>query len=167
MTNQEVHEQVVLWLGSLLGITVIKDRQGGDRPAVPYAMVDLSNWGDLHQHVERINYRETTDENIEGKTIIMATPIIEIEWTFLLFVYGPQADEYIRQVQAAVHLFQTQEELVPKLVVTEVSRANSIPELIDERWEPRVQVNLTVRGKSDHEFLADIIEKHNLEVERT
>lgn len=165
MKNIDAHEELILWLGELLGLTVIKDRQGADRPAVPYAMVDLANWRDLSQHAAKIDYRESTDLNTEGKRIVMARPDIEIEWTFMLFVYGPNADEYVRRLQASYHFSQVQERLIPDIHIHEISAANSIPELIDEKWEPRVQVNLIVRGKASDEFVADVIEQTGTEVE--
>lgn len=152
MTNNEVHEQLIEWLGDLLGVTVIKDRQQADRPAAPYGMVDLANWRNLHEHVDDIRF--------SGEEVVTATPDLEIEWVFLFFVYGAQGENLVRRLQSAVHLSQLQEPLRPALTIHEVSAANSIPELVGELWEPRTQVNIVVRGKSSDGFIVDVIEEH-------
>lgn len=152
MTNNEVHEQLIEWLGDLLGVTVIKDRQQADRPAAPYGMVDLANWRNLHEHVDDIRF--------SGEEVVMATPDLEIEWVFLFFVYGAQGENLVRRLQSAVHLSQLQEPLRHALTIHEVSAANSIPELVGELWEPRTQVNIVVRGKSSDGFIVDVIEEH-------
>lgn len=160
MTNNEVHEQLIEWLGDLLGVTVIKDRQQADRPAVPYGMVDLANWRNLHERVDDVDFITTATPNSEGQLQIQAVPELEIEWVFLFFVYGAQGENLVRRLQSAVHLSQLQEPLRPALTIHEVSAANSIPELVGELWEPRTQVNIVVRGKSSDGFIVDVIEKH-------
>ena len=166
MTNNDVHEQLIEWLGSLLGIVVIKDRQQADRPALPYGMVDLANWRNLHDHVDDVGYLTTSTPNSEGKLEVKATPDLEIEWVFLFFVYGDQGENFVRRLQSAVHLTQLQEPLRPALTVHEVSGGNSIPELVGEKWEPRTQVNIVVRGKSSDGFVVDVIEEHGFNFTR-
>ena len=157
MTNNEVHEQLIEWLGGLLGIKVIKDRQRADRPAAPYGMVDLVNWRNLHEHVDDIGFTEAVD-------VVTATPELEIEWVFLFFIYGASGENLVRRLQSAVHLSQLQEPLRPVLTIHEVSAANSIPELVGEQWEPRTQVNIVVRGKSSDGFIVDVIEEPDFNI---
>jgi hypothetical protein len=153
LTNEEVHEELIVWLAGLLDLKVIKDRQGVERPALPYGMVDLANWRNLHEHVDDIRF--------SGTDVVTATPDLEIEWVFLFFVYGAQGENLVRRLQSAVHLAQLQEPLRPRLTIHEVSSANSIPELVGEKWEPRSQVNIVVRGKSSDGFIVDVIEEHD------
>lgn len=164
MTNNEVHEQLIEWLGDLLGIVVIKDRQQAARPALPYGMVDLANWNTIHDHVDDIRFETTTTPNSEGKLEVQATPDLELEWVFLFFVYGAQGENLVRRLQSAVHLTQLQEPLRPLLHIHEVSGGNSIPELVGENWEPRTQVNIVVRGKSSDGFIVDVIEEHGFNI---
>lgn len=157
MTNDEVHEQVILWLHGLLGIVVIKDRQQGDRPAKPYGMVDLANWGDLDENVTTLSYADGV--NLDNEPTVLVTPETPREWTFLFFTYGDQPDVHVNRLKAAVHLAQVQEPLlVLGLVIHEVGRANSVPELVGEVWEPRTQVNITVHGVSTESFETPVIE---------
>lgn len=152
MNNSEVHGRLVEWLGALLGVRVIKDRQQADRPAAPYGVVDLANWRNLHDREDATHYA-----NVSGDAV--ATPEIEIEWVFLFFLYGASGETLVRRLQSAVHLSQVQEPLRPDLVIHEVGAANSIPELVGEKWEPRTQVNIVVRGKSSDGFVIDVIEE--------
>lgn len=160
MTNEEVHDKLNIWLSGLLGFQIIKDRQGVKRPATPYGMTDLANWQELHQHVDDIDHVTSDVANSEGKLEVRAIPDIELEWTFLFFVYGKVGEAAVRKLQSAVHLSQLQEPLRPALTIHEVSAANSIPELVGELWEPRTQVNIVVRGKSSDGFIVDVIEEH-------
>jgi hypothetical protein len=164
LTNNDVHEKLIEWLSSLLGIVVIKDRQQAERPALSYGMVDLANWRNIHDHVDDVNYLTTDTPNSEGELEVQATPELEMEWVFLFFVYGDQGENLVRRLQSAVHLTQLQEPLRPALVIHEVSGANSIPELVGEQWEPRTQVNIVVRGKSSDGFIIDVIEEHGFNI---
>lgn len=156
MTNDQVHEELILWLHTLLGIVVIKDRQQADRPAKPYGMVDLANWGDLDENVTQLRY---TDTVVDDEPRVRVTPETPREWTFLFFTYGDQPDVHINRLKAAVHLARLQEPLLALgLVVHEVGRANSVPELVGENWEPRTQVNITVHGVSTESFETPVIE---------
>ena len=162
MTNDQVHEELILWLHNLLGIVVIKDRQQADRPAKPYAMVDLANWGDLHENITKERYEDALNEAEEP--IVRITPEIEREWAFLFFTYGDQPDVHVNRLKSAVHLPQVQEPLLALgLVVHEVGRANSVPELVGEVWEPRSQVNIVVRGISSETFDTHVIETHEFD----
>lgn len=164
MNNKEVHERLIMWLGGLLGVPVIKDRQQAARPAKPYAMVDLANWRELHEQVTTFEYLELESENSQGLLEVKATPINEIEWVFLFFAYGSTCEDMVRKVQAAVRLPQLQEPLMPQLVIHEVSGANSIPELVGEIWEPRAQVNIVVRGVTSDGFVIDTVERHGFNI---
>lgn len=162
MTNEEVHEELIVWLHSLLGIVVIKDRQQAERPALPYGMVDLASWGDLDEHETQLRYEDV--ETAEGP-VVRVTPEVPREWTFLFFTYGDAPDVYMNRLKSAVHLPQVQEALLAVgLVIHEVSTANSIPELVGERWEPRAQVNITVRGVSSESFDTSVIEQHEFQI---
>lgn len=162
MNNGDVHIKLNEWLDDLLGIRVIQDRQQADRPAKPYGMTDLANWRNIHDNVDDIGYADSDTLNSEGNPEVVATPELEIEWVFLFFIYGAQGENLVRRLQSAVHLIQLQEPLRPELIIHEVSGANSIPELVDENWEPRTQVNIVVRGKSSDGFVVDVIEEHDI-----
>ena len=45
-----------------------------------------------------------------------------------------------------------------------MSGGNSLPEFLGEKWEPRSQVNIVVRGKSSDGFIVDIVEDTTLTI---
>jgi hypothetical protein len=160
MTETEVHEAVIRWLNSILDLTVIKDRQGIDRPATPYVMVDLVNFTELTQRPSDFDSQELDSLNSEGLNEVKLIPVIELEFVFLVFCYGDNSMRTLRKVQTARHLAQMNEPLMPALVIHEVGTINSVPEFVDERWEPRAQCNVVVRGISSDGFVVDTIEEH-------
>lgn len=166
MTGNEVHEELVVWLAGITKIKVIKDRQSVDRPPMPYIVVDLANVRDLDQHVTDVTYKELETENTEGLKEIEATPLVEVEWTFLVQAYGAEGFNTLRRVAAGAHLAQINESLMPRLVVHEVGTINTIPEFIGQRWEPRAQTNIMLRGLSSDGFVVDTIEDYSIDIER-
>lgn len=166
MTGNEVHEELVVWLAGITKIKVIKDRQSIKSPPLPYIVVDLANVVDRDQHVTDIEYKELETLNTAGKKEIEATPKLEVEWTFLVQAYGEAGFELLRRVAAAAHLPQMNESLMPRLVVHEVSAINTIPEFIGQRWEPRAQTNITLRGITSDGFVVDTIEEYSTDIER-
>lgn len=152
MTNAEVHEALIRWLAALLDITVIKSHQQADRPVPTYGMVELANWGPVDRNEDSVSYADVG-------TDVFATPEYEVEWVFLFFLYGNQGADLVRKLQSAVRVKQVIEPLHPTLVIHSTGQANSVPELIDEKWEPRVQLNITLRGKASDAFLVDVIEQ--------
>lgn len=164
MTNNQVHEALIRWLSGLLAVTVIKDRQAANRPPVPYAMVDLTTWTEVGEHPRSELYLETDNENSEGQLEVLVTPDTEVEWLFSLMVYGPGCEDKLRRLMSAVHLPQVQEPLMPLLHIQELGVANSVPELINEVWEPRAQLNIVVRGRSTEGFVVDTIDEHEFNI---
>lgn len=160
MTNTQVHEALIMWLSSLFNVTVIKDRQGIKRPTIPYMMVDLANFGEVRQWPSYPKFVDLGTLNSEGLAEVEATPIMEMEWVFLVFYYGAGGDEVLSRLKSARHLPQIQETLMPSMTIHEVGRVNSVPEFVDERWEPRAQVNVVLRGLSSDGFVVDVIEEH-------
>lgn len=166
MTNDEVHEAVIRWLGTLWAITVIKGFQQGPVPAVPFARVHLTHWNELSRNERTVNYTELDTENSEGLKEIRATPDFEIQWSFQVVVFGSAGGNLIRKLQSAIRLLQIQEPLFPNLTVQHVSDAASLPELVDGRWEPRVHVTVAVRGRSSDGHVIDTIEDANFDIAR-
>lgn len=158
MTNDEVHDALNKWLKGLTGLTFIQDRPGAEPPPLPYGMTSLSVISELSYHPSRVDYEETDTLNSEGFPEISATPLVELELTFLVFCYGDTCRDVLRKVKMATHLTQIMEPMWPELVIHEVGNVNYIPELVNERWEPRAQVNISVRGISSDSFVIDVIE---------
>lgn len=164
MTDLEVLEETIVWLAGIMEITVIKDRQSVNRPPLPYATAEIANIRDVYQHPRDILFEELESENSEGLKEIKATAEVEVEWALLVNVYGDQPTRYLRKVAGAALLAQKNESLMPRLVVHEVGTINAIPEFIGQRWEPRAQTTLTLRGTSSDGFVVDTVEEHTINV---
>lgn len=159
MTDDDVHSAVVRWLAALLSVRVIKDRQGGKRPAEPYVMVNFTGSAEVREHPQIIEYVEAL-----GIETVTATPVVEVEWRFSVHAYGAQPTGVLRPVRSAVHLAQRQEPLLPALVIHEVSQIRSVPDWVNNAWEPRAQMDVFVRGLTRDGFVIDTIETASIDV---
>ncbi|QIG76491.1 hypothetical protein EVC26_045 [Rhizobium phage RHph_I72] len=159
MTEDQVHTALIDWLEPLLGITVIKADQSGTRPALPYGMTKLANSGPLYKNVDNIRYRDQGDAPLPMKVM----PRVEYEYVYLFYIYGAAGADLMKRLQMAKELQQTQEPMYPAVTLVEMGRVNDVPELIGQRWEPRVQANLVVRTFSDEEFDAYVIEEQTVD----
>ena len=160
MTDDQVQEALIRWLANLTGLTTIKAHQGIDRPDGPYLMVEKGTVEELSEHVAEMRYEELDSLNSEGLNEVKATPIIELEWLMLVFSFGEGQSGALRKVKQAAHLREIQEPLMPVLNIHETGVINSIPEFVDQRWEPRSQLNVMLRGVSSDGFVIDTIEQH-------
>lgn len=159
MTEDQVHTALVDWLMSLLGITVIMADQSGDRPALTYGMTKLANAGPVYKNLIDIEYRDVGP----APAAMKAKPKNEYEYIYMLYIYGPGGQDLMRRLQLGKELAQTQEPMFPGVVLVEMGRVNDIPELVNQKWEPRVQANLVLRTMTDEEFDAYVIEEHTID----
>ena len=123
-------------------------------------MVEKGTVEELSEHVAEMRYEELDSLNSEGLNEVKATPIIELEWLMLVFSFGEGQSGALRKVKQAAHLREIQEPLMPVLNIHETGVINSIPEFVDQRWEPRSQLNVMLRGVSSDGFVIDTIEQH-------
>lgn len=159
MTDDQVQEALIRWLMAITGVTVIKAHQGIDRPELPYIMVEPGTISELSEHPEQMNTEVLGTLNTEGLHEVKATPVIELEWLMLVYSFGEGQSSALRKVKQAVHLKQIQEPL-GVLNIHETGVINSIPEFVDQAWEPRSYMNVMVRGVSTDGFVIDTIEEH-------
>lgn len=152
MTDDEVHSAVVRWLASITGETVIKAHQEGPRPPLPYVMVNMTGTAEVREHAQVVDYEEDTAG-------VLAAPVIETEWRFSVHAYGPKPTGFLRPVRSAAQLAQKVEPLMPSLVVHEISQVRNVPDWVNERWEPRAQMDMFVRGLTRDGFAIDVIEE--------
>lgn len=160
MTFDEVQDIFIPWIANLTGVTVIAARQGIDRPAAPYIMVDKLTMTELTERPSDVAYRELGSQNSEGNNEIEATPLIDVEWAFSVFSYGAGSDVYLQRIQRLMHLSQIQEPMIPALNIHETGVLNNIPEFVDQAWEPRFQMNVMLHGVSNVGVVIDTIETH-------
>lgn len=160
-TERDVHSAVVRWVALVSGLTVIKAHQGGARPDKPYIMVNHIATRDVREHKQRTDW----DEDTAGDEVT-ASPVIETEWQFSLHAYGDDPMDTLRTIRSATHLAQMQEPLLPAYAINETGPINSVPDFINEAWEPRAQMNLFLRGLTRDGFVVDVIEQASVDFDR-
>lgn len=160
MTDNDIHSSLVRWLKGVTGLVAIKAYQSAERPDQPYLMVNLTGVYEVREWSQEIEYQEDT----AGVT---ATPPIETEWRFSVHAYGQDPTSILRPVRAAAQLAQMNEPMMPGLIVHECSQVRNVPDWINEKWEPRAQIDIFVRGIARDGFLVDVIEKAPFDFDRT
>lgn len=156
MTDDEIIGKVVAWLATVTGCVVIQAHQSGDRPPMPYIMVNLTGTAEVRDHVQDL---ESTD--LENGDVQVA-PVIEVEYQFSLHGFGATGaicTDLLRPVRSAAQLTQVMEPLFPALVIHDLSLVRNVPEWINEAWEPRAQMDMMLRGLTRDGFVIDPIEQ--------
>lgn len=170
MTNDEMHGALVKWLSGLLGVKVIKDHQGGKQPALPYVMVNFTGAIELRRHAQKVVYEDADTGDMDTGDVfpaVTATPVIEMEWRYSVHAYGGSPTDTLRPLVSAMKLAQVLEPLMPDAIVHEISQIRSVPDWINERWQPRAQMDVFVRGLIRDGHVIDVIEEVSFDVTRT
>ena len=166
MTNDQVHEALITWIRSVTNTTTIAAHQDGPEPAAPYIMVNFTGLNELRDHEQSVEYSSSRPDPDE----LTAVPVIDVEWRFSVHAYtdhGGQPTDILRPLRSAMHLEQVLEPLFPTLVLHDMSQIRSVPEFINERWEPRAQLDLFLRGVTRDGFVIDPIDDISVIVTRS
>lgn len=164
MTNDEVHSAIVRWVAAKTGITTIKAHQGGEAPATPYLMVNMTGVAEVREHAIDIEYTETHDLNSEGEKIVEAAPVTEMEWRFSVHSYGDDPTDQLRPIVSIMKLGQGMEPAYPGLTIHEVSQIRNIPDWIKNEWQPRGQMDLIARGIIRDASNVDVIDDYSFDI---
>lgn len=160
MTEDQIHSELVRWLAGLTKVPVIKMYQSGDRPALPYIAVNFTTLIELRDHPMDIEFQDVAPD-------VMATPVIETEWSFSVHAYGDKPTNYLRPVRSAAFLNEIAEPLTSKgLTVHEISQIRNVPEYVQNVWEPRAQMDIQLRGLAKDGHLVHVIEEAPMQIER-
>lgn len=163
MTEDQILEALVKWLGSKTSLTVVQAYENGDEPALPYITVALLNMSDVRENPSDIEYVNTV---VSGENVVLAKPVKEVEWHFSLQCHGgTQPLSYLRPLRSIIELAQQQEPLFPGLTIHELSQIRNVPEFVKEKWEKRAQMDVFLRGLTRDGALIDVIEQHTITVE--
>ncbi|MGV4796129.1 phage neck terminator protein [Rhizobium sp. F40D2] len=166
MTNEEVWSAVVRWVKSATSVVTIKSHEGGKEPALPYVMINFTGSAEVRQHEQTVEYTDTGIPNAEGENEISAAPVIEVEWRFSIHAYGPTPTDILRPVTSASKLPQIMEPMMPDLVIHDVSQVRNVPDWINNRWEPRAQLDFIVRGLTRDGFIFDTVDETSFDIAR-
>lgn len=160
MTDEQVHSGLVRWLSATLSVPagrVIKADQGGARPQLPYVMARMTTTREVRRHPREILFGPD-----QGEQGVVATPLLEMEWDFSLHAYGPSPSDVLRPVVSAKHIAQRNEPMMPGVVIFDSSQIRIVPDYVNEAWEPRAQMDLSLRGVIADGFLVNTIEAYSL-----
>lgn len=135
----------------------IRGTQSGDRPGFPYIIVNFLGTAEIRSHPQMVEYEDVN-------TDVKASPVIETEWRYSVHAYGDTPTDLLRPLRSAMHLAQINEPLMPGLTIHELSQVRYVPEFVKERWEPRAQVDLFLRGLTRDGFLIDVIEEYSFSI---
>lgn len=167
MTNDEVWSAVVRWIASVSGSVTIRSHEGSKAPAVPYVMVNFTGMAQVRAHEQMIEYTETGETTPEDKPEISAAPVIEAEWRFSVHAYGAEPTGILRPIVSASKVAQVLEPMFPALVIHEVSQVRNVPDWVDNKWEPRAQLDLIVRSLTRDGFIVDTIDESSFDIARS
>lgn len=168
ISNFELHNNVVKWVAAKTGITVILARQGAARPALPYIMVNFTGFDTTNYHPSEIEFE---DVMVGADERVKATPVQDGEWRYSLHAYcgsDSEPEDLLMPLHAYCRIPQAIEPLLPDFVVSDVSQVRSVPEFIQNVWEPRAQMDLFLRGVARYGHIIDVIEtvEYDINVER-
>lgn len=165
MTDDELHGRVVEFVARVTGRPTIRSYQSGPPPAGVYVAVNFTGSSAVRDHEQTIDYTPTREDEPAPDSAgdyppITATPVIEREWRYSVHAYGdPQPSDVLRPIESAAKLSEILEPLFPDVVLHDVSQVRSVPEWINNAWEPRAQVDIIMRGLTRDGFVINVIEE--------
>lgn len=167
MTDEDVHAALVKWLALRTSLMVIQGEQGGPEPALPYVLVRFTGTAPVRDNIQDVEYLELESTNSEDLKEVKASPVIETEWRYSVHCHGGGSpSDVLRPIRSAAELRQMLEPMAPGLIIHELSQIRNVPEFINEKWEPRAQMDLFLRGLTKDGFVIDPIETYSLNIER-
>lgn len=155
MTEDEVADHLWQWLTDMTGATVIHAHQGKAEPLEPFLVIQLLQSNALYQNRADTDYPSI---GAGADEVISEAPVRDWFWRFSLNAYGAGGDEILRKVKAASVILTHSRKIAP-LNIFETTRIASIPELLNEDWRRRVQMDIELRGLVRDAMPIDVAEK--------
>lgn len=170
MTEAEVYDKVVAFLvevndeaalitpGHDKLTRIVQAHQNGPRITGDYASLNLLSHRDLRE-VDCDVYRE---QQIGGVPRAIHGKVRGIEWLFRVEIYATRATDAARWFQVALRSEYSDVRLSP-LVIRRVDDVTRAPELIQQRWEGRANLDFSVAGVVVESTLTEFIERGAVE----
>ena len=157
-TNKDAWERFNQWLNTRTGLVAIRSYQAGDRPALPYLMTHLSNVKRVHDRSRTWYFEETANLNAGGEFEVLAKPEFETEWVYQLHSYSEDdPTEVLEQLRSLIEIPQYQENYFDDFIIHDIEEITNVPEMIENRWEPRAIAMARVRGYKIDTAIVDIV----------
>jgi hypothetical protein len=161
MTEAEVMDATRNWIATLTGITWIDSYQSGPEPAEPYGVINLMNADAVYQNpienefpAEMIDDPDNPGTEIEQ---VSQAPVRDWRWNFSLNVYGGAGATILRKIKVAEKVPTALRTLRPLLLFS-TSQVRPIPELVNEAWQARSQIDIEIRGIVRDGIVIDVAE---------
>lgn len=142
------------WLLAVTGVPeIIFAHQDGDRPALPYGLLNLTGQGPIRRPSEH-EYTSDVPENNMGTEI----PVMEWRWNWSFNIFGGvETQSAMRGVIVAKESATTLESLSP-YVIFGTSDVRDLTEIVDNRHEPRAQIDIDLRAELRDGVSINVIE---------
>jgi len=167
MTEAEVIAKVVRWVAARTSLLTIQGEQSEQLPEWPtrYLVVRLSTISEMRDSPEAQEIVD--DEPGDPETTISQIPTMETEWRFSIHAYGPNPTAALQLLRAGSHVQSVNTILSDAgLELHETSLIRNLPEFLNEKWQPRAQIDLFIRGLTRQGDVVDVIEEYAFEHER-
>lgn len=129
---------------------------GGNRPDLPYGTLHLTGARSINRPEQRVMHDDapagTTSEAREEQGIEW-----ELDWQFDIF--GAGADDAFTRLGAVRYVPTARQDLLP-YTIHDISGIRFLPEIIDNQYELRANVTITLRAIIHHDTPIDLIETY-------
>lgn len=163
MTDDQIWTQCTQFVATACpGVNVIRAYESGPRPSLPYIMVNFTGSRNVRENEMEMEYEdrdedaEQPDSNGEFPKINVA-PVIEKEWSYSVHAFGAVPSDVLRPIESARRVSQIMEGMRP-LTVFDTSMIRSVPEWVNNDWEPRANMDIFLRGLTRDGFVIDTID---------
>lgn len=172
MTEDEASRTLCRYLAKLAGDAVLidpdhevlvevrKDHQEAPRPKGPYAVVEFVTDRDI----EEVNGERYQDAVISGEPRVVMCKDRGVEWLFRVNVYASRPLDWTRLFRSGLQIGDASVWMAP-LVIRAVGEAKRAPELIQQDWEGRAMLDVTLGAVATEQLLVDVIETGAIEFE--
>jgi hypothetical protein len=134
-------------------VEIRKDHQEAPRPVGPYAVVEFITDRDIAE----VNGERYRDATISGEPRVVMCKDRGVEWLFRVNVYASRPLDWTRLFRSGLQIGDASVWMAP-LVIREVGEAKRAPELIQQDWEGRAMVEVTLGAVATEQLLVDVIE---------
>ncbi len=126
----------------------------GNRPSLPYGTLHLTSARRVNRPEQRILY---SDAPAGVSSAAREEPGIEWELVWQFDVFGDGAEDVFTALDTARFVPTARQALLP-YSISEVSGIRFLPEIIDNAYEDRANVDITLRAVIHHDTAIDLIE---------
>lgn len=145
MREVDLFQALHPWLRAATGIEVIEAHSNAPTPAGAYLSVNMYLATPRTQYATQMNYEEAPIASGDGIKDLFQVPVIEMEWVYSLNIYAENSVDFGRRIISWCMSDGAALLLYP-LMAQPVERVRRLPEMVENKWQDRSQLDLTIRG---------------------